>query len=119
MKHSPEFLAMANAAKQRIKEASPEDVRKLAARGAVVIDVRDAHEYEAGHIDGAVNISRGTLEMRITEVVPDKNAPVVCYCAGGNRGALATDTLVQMGYKNAVSICGGLTAFRQGGDGDR
>lgn len=115
MKHSPEFLAMAEAARQRIREASPEEVKQLAAKGAVVIDVRDAHEYETGHIDGAVNISRGTLEMRIFEVVPDKNAPVVCYCSGGNRGALATDTLQQMGYKNAVSICGGMTAFKRSG----
>lgn len=119
MKHSPEFLAIAEAAKKRIREASPREVRQLTAKGAVIIDVRDAHEYEAGHIDGAVNISRGTLEMRISEVVPDKDAPVVCYCAGGNRGALATDTLMQMGYKNAVSICGGLTAFNESKDGDR
>lgn len=113
MKHSPEFLALAEAARKRIREASPEEVKRLAAKGAVVIDVRDAHEFEAGHIDGAVNISRGTLEMRIAEVVPDKDAPVVCYCSGGNRGALATDTLQQMGYRNAVSICGGMTAFQR------
>jgi len=115
MKHSPEFLAMAETARKRIREASPGEVKQLAAKGAVVIDVRDAHEFEAGHIDGAVNVSRGTLEMRIAEVVPDKDAPIVCYCMGGNRGALATDTLQQMGYKNAVSICGGMTAFKSNG----
>jgi len=49
--------------------------------------------------------------MRVGEVVPDKNAQVVCYCAGGNRGALATDTLVRMGYRNAVSIAGGMRAY--------
>ncbi|MBY0267360.1 MAG: sulfurtransferase [Burkholderiales bacterium] len=112
MKHSPEFLALADAARKRIKEASPEEVKQLAAKGAVVIDVRDAHEFAAGHIEGAINVSRGTLEMRISEIVPDKDASVVCYCSGGNRGALATDTLQQMGYKNAVSICGGLNAFQ-------
>jgi phage shock protein E len=112
LKHSPEFLAMAQEAKQRIKEIAPDEVKTLMQTGAVVIDVRDREEFEDGHIAGATNISRGTLEMRIAEVVPDKNTPVVCYCAGGNRGALATDTLVKMGYGKAFSIAGGLNAFK-------
>lgn len=112
MKHSPEFLAMAQEAKQRIKEIAPDEVKTLMQAGAVVIDVRDREEFEGGHIAGATNVSRGTLEMRIAEVVPDKNTPVVCYCAGGNRGALATETLVKMGYSRAFSIAGGLNAFK-------
>jgi rhodanese-related sulfurtransferase len=111
MKHSPEFLALAAAAKARIKELQPETVKALVKAGAVVIDVRDKEEFEGNHFEGAVNISRGTLEMRISEVVPDKEAHVICYCAGGNRGALATDTLVKLGYKNAVSIAGGLRGY--------
>ena len=111
MKHSPEFLALAAGAKARIKELQPESVKALVKAGAVVIDVRDKDEFEEKHFEGAVNISLGTLEMRISEVVPDKDAHVICYCAGGNRGALATDTLVKMGYKNAVSIAGGLRGY--------
>ena len=111
MEHPPEFLALVGEVRKRIKELSPEDVRTLVKGGAVVIDVRDKEEFAGGHIPGAVNVSRGTLEMRVGEVVPDKNAQVVCYCAGGNRGALATDTLVKMGYRNAVSIAGGMRAY--------
>jgi phage shock protein E len=112
MKHSPDFLAMAQEARKRIKEIAPDKVKTLMQSGAVVIDVRDRDEFESGHIAGATNVSRGTLEMHIAGVVPDKNTPVVCYCAGGNRGALATDTLVKMGYTNAFSIAGGLNAFK-------
>ena len=113
MKHSAQFLALADAARKRITELAPREVRALVAAGAVLIDVRDKEEFDGGHIDGALNISRGTLEMRIAEVAPDKNAKLVCYCAGGNRGALATDTLVKMGYGNAVSIAGGMKAYLQ------
>jgi len=112
MDHPPEFLALVAEVRKRIRELSPEEAAALIRAGAVVIDVRDKDEVAGGQMDGAVNISRGTLEMRITEVVPDKNTPIVCYCAGGNRGALATDTLVKLGYKNAVSIAGGLKGYR-------
>ena len=107
MKHSPEFLALVDEARTRIKELPPEAVKALINGGAVVVDVRDKEEFGEKHVEGAINVSRGTLEMRISEVIPDKTAHVVCYCAGGNRGALATDTLVKMGYTNAVSIAGG------------
>jgi rhodanese-related sulfurtransferase len=111
MKHSEEFLRLAEAARQRIQELDPAQVDARRETGAVVIDVRDREEYEQGHMEGAMNVSRGTLEMRIGEVVADKDAPIVCYCAGGNRGALAADTLQRMGYTNAVSIAGGLKAY--------
>jgi rhodanese-related sulfurtransferase len=112
MAHAPEFLAMVEEVRKRIKEISPEEAASLIQSGALVIDVRDKDEFSGECIDGAVNISRGTLEMRISEAVPDKDAAIVCYCAGGNRGALATDTLVRMGYKNAVSIVGGLKGYQ-------
>lgn len=111
MKHSEEFLRLANEAKQRIKEIAPAEVNELSQAGAVVLDVRDKEEFSQGHIEGASNVSRGTLEMCIHEVVPDKNTPIVCYCAGGNRGALAADTLQKMGYTKVASIAGGLKAY--------
>ncbi len=113
MEHPPEFLALVDEARTRIQELTAEKAQALIDAGAVVIDVRDKDEFGEKHVDGAVNISRGTWEMRISEVVPDKETPVVCYCGGGNRGALATDTLVKMGYKNAVSIAGGLRAYER------
>jgi rhodanese-related sulfurtransferase len=114
MKHPPEFLALVAEAKTRIREVAPAEAAALIEAGAAVVDVREKDEFAGPHIEGAVNISRGVLEMRVGEVVPDKSAPVVCYCGGGNRGALATDTLRKMGYRNVVSIAGGLTAYLAG-----
>ncbi|QUG90273.1 rhodanese-like domain-containing protein (plasmid) [Pseudomonas putida] len=111
-KHSEDFLRLANDARQRITEVAPPDARKRVAEGALLLDVRDKEEFETGHIEGAINISRGTLEMRIGEVAPDKHAPIVCHCGGGNRGALAADALQKMGYTQVVSIEGGLTAYK-------
>lgn len=110
-KHSEEFLRLANDAWERITEVSPAEARKRVAEGALLLDVRDKEEFEAGHIEGAMNISRGTLEMRIGEVEHDKQAPIVCLCGGGNRGALAADALQKMGYTQVVSIEGGLKAY--------
>lgn len=113
MDHPTEFLALVAEARTRITEVTPQKAGELIGNGAIAIDVRDKEEFAGQHIDGAINISRGTLEMRITQVVPDKTAPIVCYCAGGNRGALAADTLVKMGYVNAVSIAGGMKGYLQ------
>ena len=110
--HSQDFLRLADEARQRIKEVTPAEAHDLLNSGAVILDVRDKEEFDAGHIEGATHLSRGTLEMRADEVLPDKNTPVVCYCMGGNRGALAAETLQQLGYKSVASIEGGLKAYR-------
>jgi len=107
-----DFLKLAAAAKKRILELTPEEALKKQAQGAVVVDVRDSEELaEKPALPGAVNISRGRLEINIADVAPDKDAPVVLYCAGGNRGALATDSLRQMGYRNVFNVAGGLNAI--------
>jgi|RifCSPhighO2_12_1023870.scaffolds.fasta_scaffold79775_2 rhodanese-related sulfurtransferase len=111
-KHSDDFLKLANEARQRITEVPPVEARQKVAEGALLLDVRDKEEFEKSHIEGAVNISRGTLEMLIGEIAPDKQAPIVCHCGGGNRGALAADTLQKMGYTQVVSIEGGLSAYK-------
>lgn len=110
-KHSEEFLQLANDARNRITQISPAEARERIASGSLMLDVRDSEEFAQGHIDGAVNVSRGTLEMRIGEVAPDKKTPIVCHCAGGNRGALAADTLQKMGYTQVVNLQGGLKAY--------
>lgn len=109
--HSGEFLRLANDARQRITEVLPAEARKRVAEGALLLDVRDKEAFEAGHIKGAMNISRGSLEMRIGEVEPDKQALIVCHCGGGNRGELAADALQKKGYTQVVSIEGGLNAY--------
>ena len=108
--HSAEFLRLAAEAKARIQQATPEEALKLVKDGAVLLDVREKDEFEASHLEGARHLSRGLLEMKIEELIPDKSTPIVCYCAGGNRGALAADTLRSMGYSHIFSIEGGMNA---------
>ncbi|WJH56682.1 rhodanese-like domain-containing protein [Ectopseudomonas guguanensis] len=76
-----------------------------------LLDVRSDSEFHEGHIDGALNLSADEFDSRIEDLLPDKQAPVVCYCRGGNRGALAADKLQQLGYTKVSSIEGGLSAF--------
>lgn len=108
--HSEDFLKLAAEAKARIKQATPDEALKLVEDGAVLLDVREKEEFEKSHLEGATHLGRGLLEMKIGEIIPDKATPIVCCCAGGNRGALVADTLQKMGYKNILSIEGGLNA---------
>ena len=109
-------MDLINDAKTRIREVTPADVREMRARGesAVYLDVREPNEWNLGHLPGAMHIPRGTLETKVEAVVP-RDRKVVIYCAGGNRSALAADTLQQMGYADVVSMSGGFTGWAQSG----
>ena len=95
-------------AKTRISELTPQQVRERIQRGdsLVLLDVREPNEWNLGRLPGAVHIPRGIMETAIEARVP-RNAEVVIYCAGGNRSALAADTLQQMGYGKVHSMSGG------------
>jgi rhodanese-related sulfurtransferase len=69
---------------------------------AVFLDVRDPGEYSAGHLPGAINVSRGTLEFAVWSKIPDQSAKIYVYCKTAGRSALATKTLNDLGYQNAV-----------------
>ena len=100
-------------AKKNITEISPGDAAAKSKSGnAVIIDVRDKDEWDEGHIPGAIHMSRGTIELDIEEKVPDPNAMIICHCGGGGRGALATDSLQKMGYKNVRNMAGGFKAWK-------
>jgi rhodanese-related sulfurtransferase len=118
MSQSEDFQSLAKAAKSRIKEVSAAEAKELIEQGYVVLDIRDLEEFEQGHIENALHLSRGRLEAKISEMIPDKETPIVCHCAGGNRGALAADTLQIMGYRNVVNLDGGLEAFKALDDHD-
>lgn len=106
------FLKQAAEAKTRIKQVSADEAETIGNQSnALILDIREEIEYQQGHLPKATNISLSQLEQKIREVVPDKSAPIVCYCAGGNRGAIAADALNKMGYTNVVSIEGGLKAW--------
>lgn len=81
----------------------------------VLLDVRTPREYEAVHIPGAENISRGLLEFSIWAVVPDKNEKIYVYCKSGARAALATKLLNDFGYKNAVAVSTGMADWAKSG----
>ncbi len=98
-------------AKAVIREVEPAEVEPRLDE-VVVLDVREADEYEQGALPGAVHIPRGFLEFQVEGRLPDKERPVVVYCAGGARSALAAKTLQDLGYRDVVSLVGGSTAGR-------
>lgn len=101
-------------AKKIVPEVSPHDVEERGS-DAALIDVREKNEWEEGHIPGAVHVPRGYLELRIENAVPDRNRPVLLYCAGGTRSVLAARTLQDMGYADVSSMAGGYTAWKDAG----
>lgn len=102
-------------ARASVREVSAAEAEALAAQGARVIDVREATEWEEGHLPGALHISKSYLEQRIEGAVPDREAPVVLYCAGGIRSLFAGQTLREMGYTDVVSMAGGFQGWKSEG----
>lgn len=115
--HSPGFLGLVADAKQRIREIDIDKYKQMRHRGEPhqLVDVREDHEWEAAHAAGAVHLSKGTIERDIEKTFPDKNTPLVLYCGGGFRSALATDNLQKMGYTNVISLDGGWRAIEASG----
>jgi rhodanese-related sulfurtransferase len=111
--HSPGFLALVQDAKQRIRQTTiPELKKRLEAKEQFhLIDVREDHEWAAGHIPGAIHLSKGIIERDIEEKLPNREAEILLYCGGGYRTALVADNLQKMGYKNVVSVDGGIRGW--------
>src|ERR671921_524974 len=104
--------------KAQIEEIDPRDVHELSenGNGAVIVDVREQHEFEESHLPGAVHVPRGHLESRIEGSAPDKSQRVVLYCASGNRSALAAHTMKELlGYEDVASMRGGITLWKDRG----
>jgi len=108
---------MVREAKWAIKEISVGEVKRMieADKSIVILDVRDRDEFDAGHIPRAINLSRGMLEFKITLMIPEKSATVIVYCGIDLRGPLATKTLNDLGYRNAVNMIGGLKSWKEAG----
>ncbi len=107
--HSPRFLASVNAARALIGECDAAQLRTMMDDGKqlIVVDVREAHEYAAGHLVGAVHIGKGVLERDIEKQDWDDDARIVLYCGGGFRSALAAKAVQDMGWVNVLSLWGG------------
>ena len=108
-KHNPRFLAIVEAARNEIAECEASDVRKMMNDGAplVVVDVRERHEFEAGHLVGAVHIGKGVIERDVEKHDFADDARIVLYCGGGYRSAIAAKSLQDMGWTNVASLWGG------------
>ncbi len=117
MEHAPGFLRLVNEAKKHIEELSVAEARaRLAADpNVVLLDVREDHEWLAGHAAEAQHLGRGILERDIEKRFPDKNTPIIMYCGGGYRSALAAEVARRMGYRNVFSLAGGYKAMVQAG----
>ncbi len=112
MQHSREFEELVNDAKSRVNEVSVGKSRDRMDQGAKLIDVREDHEWIAGHARGAVHLGRGIIERDIVQSFPEKDAELILYCGGGYRSALAADNLQKMGYTNVFSMAGGWKAWK-------
>lgn len=111
-------------ARREVPEWSPAQVHEALAnqheagpdqQDIVLVDVREKHEWNEGHLPGAIHVPRGFLELQIEEAVPDKSKTVVLYCAGGVRSLMAGQTLKQMGYAHSISMSGGFGQWKGNG----
>jgi molybdopterin/thiamine biosynthesis adenylyltransferase/rhodanese-related sulfurtransferase len=103
-------------ARKEIPEVTPPEVDALReAKKATLVDVREASEWDQGHVPGAVHISKSYIEQQIETAVPDRDARVVTYCAGGVRSLFAAQTLRDMGYTNVASMSGGFQQWKSQG----
>ena len=117
MAHNPGFLKLVNDAKARVPEIDLAGYRKMRDAGEthIMVDTREASEWAAGHVAGAVHLSKGIIERDIETKVPDKDTKLVLYCGGGFRSALVADNLRRMGYTQAISLDGGWRALKESG----
>jgi len=117
MKHSPAFLKLVEDSKTRIRETDIREVKRRLDAGDkfYLVDVREESEWARGRLPGALHLSKGVIERDIEKVIPDKSAPIVLYCGGGFRSALAADNLQKMGYTSVISMDGGWRAWTEAG----
>ena len=102
-------------ARAQIKEVTPTEVDALAPGAATIVDVRESSEWDQGHVPGASHVSKSYIEQQIEAAAPDRDAPVVLYCAGGVRSLFAAQTLAEMGYTDVASMSGGFQAWKGAG----
>ena len=115
MSQGTRFEKLVNEAKARIQEISAAEAAQRQSQGAILIDVREADDFAKEHASHALGLSKGVLELKIEKHVADTATPIVCYCGGGSRSALAADNLQKMGYENVASMVGGFKAWREAG----
>ena len=113
--HSARFLKIVDDARKRIRETTVDGVKARLDHGEnfLLIDVREESEYAKDHLPKAIHLGKGIIERDIEDRVPDLATPLVLYCGGGYRSALAADNLQKMGYTNVLSMDGGIRGWRE------
>ncbi|MDX1951775.1 MAG: rhodanese-like domain-containing protein [Verrucomicrobiota bacterium] len=117
MVHSPGFLKIVNEAKPHVKEIAPEQLKQRleANPNAVLIDIREDHEWTQGHAEGAVHLGKGILERDLEKQVPNPETELILYCGGGYRSILSAEAAQRMGYRNVFSLQGGYKGLVEAG----
>lgn len=115
MQHTPRFLKIVNDAKSRVEETTVDEVKQKLDRGEkfLLVDVREESEFAKDHLPGAIHLGKGVIERDVETKVPDVKTPMVLYCGGGFRSAMAADNLQKMGYTNVLSMDGGVREWRE------
>lgn len=109
------YQEIMNEARQVVPEVSTDEVSGKLSHKPLLLDVREKEEFRQGYIPGAISLPRGFLEIQIEDKVPEKDTPIVAYCAGGTRSLLAGRILKELGYTNVVSMRGGFQAWKNHG----
>lgn len=115
--HGPRFVELVDSVRRQIRECTIEEMlgRRAAGDNFLLLDVREESEWAKGRIPGAKHLGKGVIERDIEERVPDTAAPIVLYCGGGYRSALAALNLQSMGYTNVISMDGGYRGWCERG----
>lgn len=113
MDHSPGFLKLVNELRPCVREITVEDARDQLHRNpqAVLLDVREDHEWQKGHPPEAVHLGKGILERDLEKMFPDPNREIIMYCGGGYRSVLTAVVARKMGYRRVYSLIGGYKAL--------
>jgi molybdopterin/thiamine biosynthesis adenylyltransferase/rhodanese-related sulfurtransferase len=102
--------------RKNVRTISLEELKERLAhreeRPFTLVDVREKDEFRGGYIPGATHLPRGFLEMQAEQKLPDKNAEIVVYCAGGTRSAFAAKSLAELGYNNVISANPGFVRWK-------
>jgi rhodanese-related sulfurtransferase len=111
--HSPGFLKLVAEAQKDVKEITLDEVaqRLTPKKDFLLIDVREESEWNAGHLPGAMHLSKGVIERDIETKVPDPTTAIILYCGGGYRSILAAQNIQKMGYSQVLSMSGGFRGW--------
>ena len=113
MEHSPGFLKVVNEARPYVCEITVEQARERLAQNpkAILMDVREDHEWQKQHAAQAVHLGKGILERDLEKMFPDPDTEIIMYCGGGYRSVLTASVARAMGYRRISSLTGGYKAL--------